>query len=380
DDTLFNNQKNEETGLGRIEYSGAFLKGAINLQSLYETGAGQEQKQSFTYVEVPAGQGVYYWIDYNNDGVQQANEFQVGVYPDQKKFIRILTPTNEYVRVNYVTFNQSISLDPALYFGLKVTGFKKFVSRISDQGSLQITNRLTNTSGLQAINPFLSTLRDDRIINAGTSLSNTLFFNRNNTHYGLEYTYLHNSSKQLLTYGVEGMSNSQHTGKFRWNVNQNFSANLSTSAGLRGYASALSDGRTYAVRSENVAPALTWLYRGTIRITGTIQYEKRNNEQQYGGEKATIQRGDLEFKYSKPISGIFSIKAGYAGITYDGLTTAPVAFTMLDALTPGANYLWSANWDRRIGKGIELSIEYQGRKPGTGTTVHTGQMTVRAIL
>ena len=381
DDTLFNNQKGEETGLGRLEYTGTLLRGAVQLQTLYETGAGQEQKRTFTYVEVPAGQGIYTWVDYNSNGVQEANEFEIALYPDQKKFIRIFTPTNEYVRVNYVTFNQSLSLEPSAYFGpAALKGWKKFVGRFSDQGSLQITNRLTNTSGTEAINPFIPALRDDRIIIAATSLSNTAFFNRSSTAYGLDYTYLHNTSKQLLTYGVEGLSNTQHTGRLRWNITPSFSTNIYARTGLRSYESALSDGRTYAVHSNSGEPSLAWMHRGILRITGTFRYEDRRNEELYGGEHAIIQRVDLEFRYSRPVSGVLVLRGSYAGITYDGLTTSPVAFTILDALQPGANFLWYANWDRRVSKGIELSLEYEGRKPGIGSVVHTGRMTVRAIL
>ena len=381
DDTLFNNQRNEETGLGRIEYNGNLLRGALLLQTLYETGAGQEQKRTYTYVEVPAGQGVYTWVDYNGDGVQEANEFEIAVYPDQKKFIRVFTPTNEYVRVNYCTFNQSITIDPAIYYGAaKLKGWKALLARISDVGSLQITNRLTNTSTAEAINPFIPALRDDRIILANTSLSNTAYFNRSGAAWGTDYTYQHNTGKQLLTYGVEGQTNVLHTARLRWNITPAFSTNIYVRNGLRAYESALSDGRTYAVHSNSGEPSLSWLHRGVLRITATLRYEDRKNKIAYGGEHATIQRTDLEMRYSKAGSGVILLRAGYAGITYDGLTAAPVAFTILDALQPGANFLWYANWDKRLSKGIELALEYEGRKPGTGAAVHTGRMTVRAIL
>ncbi len=382
DDTLYSNQRGEETGLGRAEYSSNLLHGALQLQTLYETGAGQEQKRSYTYVEVPAGQGVYTWVDYNGDGVQQPNEFEIAVYPDQKKFIRIFTPTNEYVRVNYVNFNQSISLEPSLLFNAGTTkAWQKFVSRFSDQGSLQITNRLTGVPAGEAINPFIPALRDDRIIIAATSLSNTAFFNRSSTVWGLDYAYVRNTSKQLLTYGVEGLTNSQHTGHARWNLTSTLTANVYGRAALRGYESALlTDGRTYALHNNSIEPSLSWLHRGTLRIASTYRYEDRKNEEGYGGEHATIQRVDLECRYSQPVSGVLQVRGSYVGITYDGLTSTPVAFSILDALQPGTNYLWYFSWDRRVSKGIELGIEYEGRQPASGQTVHTGRMSVRAIL
>jgi hypothetical protein len=381
DDTLFSNQRGEETGLGRVEYTGSMAHGAVQLQTLYETGGGQEQKRSYTYVEVPAGQGVYTWVDYNNDGVQQPNEFEIALYPDQKKFIRVFTPTNEYVRVNYVNFNQSLSFDPSLLFNPAISRrWQKFVARFSDQGSLQISNRLTGVSTAEAINPFIAALRDDRIIIAATSLSNTVFFNRSSTVWGLEYTYLHNTSKQLLTYGVEGLGNRQHSTRLRWNFTPAFTVNLLALQSLRGYESSLSDGRTYAVHGRAAEPSLSWLHRAVFRITGSYRYEQRGNEEQYGGEQAQIQRMSLEARYSKPGSGVLQARMSYADIRYDGVVNAPVAFTMLDALQPGANYLWNLSWDRRVGKGIEISLEYDGRKPGEGAVVHTGRMSVRAVL
>ena len=382
DDTTFNSQKAEQTLLGRFEYTGNLLKNVIQVQTLYEFGAGQEQRRSYTYVEVPAGQGIYYWIDYNGDGVQQSNEFEIALYPDQKKFIRIITPTNEYVRVNYVNYNQSIVIEPSNFWnGRPVHRWQKLVGRFSDQASLQIGNRLLSDQGIDAYNPFISTLRNENIIITATSLSNTLYYNRTNAGWGIDYNYLHTNTKQLLTYGVEGSSITQHTAKLRLNLTSSFTFNATGKKGLRGYQSALSDGRTYSIHSYNAEPALTWILRGALRITGSYHFDDKQNEVSYGNEHATVHRVELDMRYSKPVTGAISIRGSYAQIAYNGLNaTSSIAYTMLEALQPGANYQWYANWERRVGSGIEISLEYEGRKSGENDIIHTGRLSIRAIL
>jgi hypothetical protein len=53
---------------------------------------------------------------------------------------------------------------------------------------------------------------------------------------------------------------------------------------------------------------------------------------------------------------------------------------ILDGLLPGKNYLWSLDITKKLGGNLELGIQYEGRKPGEGPTVHTGRASLRAIL
>lgn len=381
DDSFQNNLKPEETLLGRLEYSANALRQAVSLNTMYEFGSGQEQKRAYTFVEVPAGQGLYTWIDYNNDGVQQANEFEVALYPDQKKFIKVYTPTNEYIRINYLNLNFSLQLEPERLWRIKPsTGIRSFLSRFSSQTALQVSNRLLAAEGLNAYNPFLKPQNDTSIILTNNALSTTVFFNRNHNRWGMDYNLLLNNSKQLLIYGVEGSQNRQHLLKIRWNFSTPFTAILNAKTGSRSYQSALQDNRSYFVHNWSGEPSLTWLWRSAFRLTASLRYEERENRKQFGGESASIQSFLLEMRYSNPASGAIQLRGQYSGIDFSGNPNDPVAFIMLDALQNGKNFLWLVNWERRVGKGIELSLEYEGRKPGNGDVIHTGRMTVRAIL
>ncbi len=371
-----------ENVLGRVEYNGTIAKGFLVPSLLYEVGSGQEQKRIYTYVEVPAGQGIYMWNDYNKDGVQQANEFELALYPDQKKYIRLITPTNEYTKVNYVILNHSLQLNPENLWvsNGKKKGWQRFVSRFSDQLSLQINNRVLATAGFSAFNPFAGNVQDTNIIANLTSISNTFFYNRSSAVWGGEYTTAYNAGKTLLTYGLEGNNLLRHAVKLRWTFLRSLTGNLAAQTGERSYRSSLNDGRSYLVRQNNLEPSLTWILRSAFRLTGGYKYDDRRNSPEYGGELALIQSANLDARLTTKTLGTIQSRATYANIRYSGAPNTSLSFVMLDALQNGSNWLWYLNWERRLSKGIELSLEYEGRKPGDNPVVHTGRMSIRAIL
>jgi hypothetical protein len=381
DDSTFTTQKPEESLLGRLEYNGNILGGLITVNTMYEFGSGQEQKRAYTYVEVPAGQGIYTWNDYNGDGVQQANEFEVALYADQKRFIRVFTPTNEYVKVNYINYNQALSIEPAnLFRSGDIKNWQKFVARFSDQLSIQVGNRLLSTAGYKVYNPFLKAEDDASIIFTNNAIANTFFFNRTSSRWGLDYNYLANNGKQLLNFGVESNTSAQHTGRLRWNLSKSFTFIHAQKIGYRAFSSPFTDNRSYHVDNWSSEPSLTWLNRSVLRITLSYRHEERKNQELLGGQFAKIQTIDLNLRISRPSTGAIQLKGAYSNIYYDGTNNTSVSFIMLDALQKGSNYLWGMTWDRRVGKGIEMSLEYEGRLPGNNPVIHTGRMSLRAIL
>jgi hypothetical protein len=61
-------------------------------------------RKEFTYLEVPVGQGVFTWNDYNSNGIQELQEFEVAPFIDQAKYIRV--PNRVFVK--HIKLNFSI--------------------------------------------------------------------------------------------------------------------------------------------------------------------------------------------------------------------------------------------------------------------------------
>jgi len=285
------------------------------------------------------------------------------------------------VKVNNLSINQSINFDPANLFDPKnKTFFANSVKRISNQFAVQLLSKILNSEGISGFDPLRKDFADTAILLRNISLNNTFYFNRSSSKWGLDYNYLNNSTKQLLTYGLATNENIQQLLKTRFAISKSLNSNLIGKLGHRSNFSGVSDGNSFFQRYWSVEPALIWINRSIIRITTSLRHEERKNEAQYGGEFAQIQSANIEARYSQTAAGIVQLRFTFSQIKYNGLATAPVAYTMLDGLKNGNNILWYINWQRRVGKGIELLIEYEGRKAADQKVVNTGRMSLRAVL
>src|SRR5699024_7368725 len=82
----------------RIRYSQFLFNRFLTWQTTYETNSGILPQQEFTYVEVDPGKGDYRWIDYNGDGIQDIDEFELATFPDEARFIRVLLPNQIFMK------------------------------------------------------------------------------------------------------------------------------------------------------------------------------------------------------------------------------------------------------------------------------------------
>ena len=88
-----------------------------------------------------------------------------------------------------------------------------------------------------------------------------------------------------------------------------------------------------------------------------------------------------EFRYNILSSSTINLRFQMSDISYkNGTVNSPVAFIMLDALLPGQNFIWNLDITKRLANNIEISVQYDGRKPGTGKVIHTGRAGVRALF
>ncbi len=374
------NQKQDRTILGRLEYVMTEWNGLLAGNILYEVGAGQEQKRDFSYLQVPVGTGQYVWVDYNNDGVQQLNEFELSAFPDQANFIRVYTPTNEYIKANYITLNYSFNVNPkAIMKSSHLKGMKKFISDFNLKTSLQV-NKKSIAQGDFEFNPFKYNVNDTALITLNTVWLNTVSFNRFSSKWGIDFSNLRNNGQSLLTYGIESQKLNNWTIKGRWNINRSLLINLNGIKELNALYTPQYENRNYQLDIYSIESRIVYIKGSFFRLSAGYKFENKNDLPLYGGEKSKSNSFNLETKYNILQKSSITSTFTFNNINFDFPTNTTVSYIMLDGLLPGKNYLWSLSFSKRLINNLELSIQYDGRKPASSRTVHVGRASITALF
>lgn len=369
----------ENTLLGRIEYRLSAWKNAVSLNTFYESGSGLELRREFLYIQVNDGQGVYTWIDYNNDGVKDLNEFEIAQFVDQASYIRVFTPSNDFVKVFSNEFNQSIQLRPQRIWGKK-KGVLKFLTRFSDQARFRIQRKTNYFEGVNAFNPFVTQINDTNLISTNSNVRNTIFFNRTNSIFGADYTFQDTRSKTLLANGFDSRTNRFHEVKVRWNIKRKFTIEVLSGRGSRSTNADFTSGRNFNIDIVSLEPRLIYQPNTIFRISLEARGSEKRNAPDLGGELSTIMEMGSTFKLNQREKGSVQGNFKAINIRYNGEQNSALGFEMLEGLRPGLNFTWNVGYQRSISRNLQLSIQYQGRKSEDNRTIHSGGMEVRALF
>jgi hypothetical protein len=382
--------KPQQTWLGRIDYTLTAWKNALNFTNGYELGAGQSPKVEFNYLRVNPGEGQYSWVDRNRDSILQIDEMEIAVFRDQASFVRIAVPTTQYIRTDNVLLNQNLRFEPRILWGLSKKKWQKGLSRISTQSTLQINRRsIGGARGVSPWNPFQLNIVDTALVTLNTSMRNVFFFNRANPVWDLSLAQGDNRSQVALTTGFERRRTSDWTVHARANLNRRWSLEADAVQGLRNSDNQAFDTRDFSIGTREYGPKLSWLPNRSFRIVLDVnRMESRNRIG--AGEKADQNHWNMELTWNpaskennRGFRAATSLRAKFtlADIRYTGKPNTAVAFTMLEGLQNGQNLLWSLILDRQLSKNMQMNLNYEGRRTGTGNRlVHVGRAQVRALF
>nr|WP_233586631.1 hypothetical protein [Formosa maritima] len=368
--------ENENSLNSRIQYSQRFVKQFFLWNTVYETNSGTLPQQDFTFVEVEPGQGNYTWIDYNGNGIQELEEFEIAQFQDQGKYIRVLLPNQVFIKTHQNRLSQTLTINPQQWSN-EVSGLKKGLSHFYNQTSYIVDRKNKREGNDINLNPFKSD--PDTELGLQLNFRNVLFFNRGKQHYTTSYTFLKNDTRNILTVGyienslISHLLHFNHKFALNWLINFQISLN-NTESISENFAS-----KNYNIDDVNVNPKLSYLLNDFTRFDIFYQYTSKKNTI---GSLETLKQQNYGLSFSFANFQKMSIigEFNYFSNDFVGDSNTPVAYQMMEGLQPGKNYTWSLLAQKKITSFLDLNLNYLGRKSETSKVIHTGSIQLKAYF
>jgi len=383
--TVFVNYRNlkfEDTSIqsepslnSRVLYNDRYWNQLLQVTSAYETSSGTIAQQEFTYIKVDPGQGVYRWNDYNGNGIQELQEFEVAPFPDQAVYVRVYLPNQVYIATHQNKFSQSVTFNPNQW--QNEGGFKKLLSYFYNQSSYLIDRKIKRNADNFDLNPFSNS--QENLLGLNSAFRNSLFYNRGKQNHSVTYTYLNNRTKTLLSVGSQDNKILSHQLQYAHLIQKTWLLSMLAQTGKSATASENYASKDYAINSYQLGPKLSYIF--SRNASWDVFYEYDNKQNNIGAlETLHQQRMGTSFSYASQkqftASGEFSLYKN----DFNGSQTTAAAYQMLEGLQAGQNVTWRLLLQKNLTQFLDINVNYQGRNSETSKTIHTGSVQLRAYF
>ena len=367
--------ENQKALNSRIQYNHRFFNNFITLGTRYETSSGNVAQQDFVYVEVEPGQGYYTWIDYNDNGIQEFDEFEIAEFQDQANFLRLPLPNLQFLATQSAKINQSITLNASQWSTKK--GLKKVLSHFYNQFFLSSNNELKRTRNSFNLNPF--NVNRAQQISVNFNFKNSLYFNRGLQNFSTTYTFANADNKQQYSIGSQETETSYQQLDFQHKLGKFWLVDLQGKLSENNLETENFNNRNYQINSYAFQPKISYVLNNDNRFSAFYHVkDKKNNLAEF--ELLKQQKIGIEYFYSGKSTTQFNANFTTFFNDFDGNPNSPVGYQMLEGLQEGTNYTWTFLWSKKLNSYLNLNLNYKGRKSLNSKTIHTGSINLKAIF
>ena len=366
----------QKTLNSRLFFGQKFVQNLVQWQTVYETSSGRLPQQEFTYVAVEPGQGSFVWFDYNNNGIQELEEFEVAQFQDQAAYIRVLLPNQVYIRTHQNRLSQTLTFDPIQWRGSS-DKTKSFWSHFYNQTTFLIDRKQRNEGQNISLNPFQSNFEDQLALQS--NFRNQLFFNRGKQYYTVSYIFSGSELQNVLSFGTIAQKGYAHQLNFTHKIQQQWLLNLQANFDNNKSESENYSSKNFDLDEFSLYPKISYLLDDNKRFDVFYQFQNLDNLIR-AKEQLKQHKLGVSAMMTQNQKASVSAEFNYFSNIFQGDANTPVAYQMMEGLQPGTNFTWSLIAQKKLTKYLDLNLNYFGRKSENSRTIHTGTIQLKAFF
>lgn len=374
------NQETIDQLQGRFSTTNHLFDNHVRNNISMAISSGRELEREFIYVAVNTGEGTHTWRDENEDGVQDLNEFYLAINPDEREYIKLFTPTDQYITAFRNQFVHTLDISMPRSWK-KQSGIRKMLSRVSYLINFNLDNKTSSTALAKRLNPYAAFQEDEQIVSRRNRSRYTVFYNRTAAGLGLQMAYEALERRQLNINGFEAQNEQTLLGQLRLSFGEMYNVRIGGKQATVINNSDFLASRNFELNTLEVDPSLTWQPNRQFRLIATYEWSKKENIAPEGqGENVRASTWKGELTYSRLQKGNLTTRLSLINNRFEGEANTFLGYTLLNGLQPGQNLVVNMNWQQQLLDGLQMTLQYFGRKSGSDRMVHTGTFQLTAFF
>ena len=209
------------------------------------------------------------------------------------------------------------------------------------------------------------------------NLKNSLYFNKGEQYYSTTYNFIKNKSKNTLSFGFVVNDILSHQLNFNHKLNSILISSLILFENKKS-SSENFENKNYSFDNYTFKPKLSYFFNSSNKFE--VSYHLKEIENIIGNNEKLNQN---KFGVSTTISNNkknLSIlgEINYFKNNFVGNTNSVISYIMMEGLQKGKNITWSLNLQKNLTKYLDLNLNYFARKSELSTTIHNGNIQLKA--
>lgn len=349
---------------------------AFSVQLSHEVNTESRALLDETYLEVGPELGQYVWIDLNNDGVRQVDEFFPETTPNEGTYIKQFRPSEEVFPIVSVDSRVNWLIDPVHWFPGNAV-----LSQIRYRGSLDLReqNRTQTPSDIYLLR-WSAFQNDSTTVNGRIRLTNHIDLFQRSSSWSMRLSSDVSRGKMQQVLGPETSTQHRYGMMSEYRFERVALVGMEAENAGRSVESRDASFRNMDIDGWMIAPYVrfwpTSAWQGHIRLS----LQQKRDEAPAEPIDASAVRVKVESTARLWTSWNVFSGVEFRSITLSGNPSPLSEFELTEGAGIGRSVYWTMNVNVATSQQVRASLQYDGRTRQRGAPIQTVRMTMTAVF
>ena len=370
-------QRSDESFVVRL--NGRWSPGTqgTNITWLYQAQTERSATLQEIYIRTGQERGEYVWVDENDDGVIQLEEFLPETTADEGLYIRTFLPSDSLEAITSVRGRLRLEFRPPDPSRGKKSALSSFLGGLNSVTVIDFEEKSRDPDRDNLYLLRLSTFRTTNFtLNGRLRLRQEIGLFRNNRAFDLNLTAQTTRSLTELAAGEEQRESAFGRVSIRLSMSNVWTLRILFDQNLDLLQSASFASRNYDILTTLLTPTVTWnvIQPLQLSVSSTLSQKRERNSQ----GTATIIRVPIDARYRIGSRLDVSSRFEISSVTLSESFLGRIGFEMTDGRGSGTSYLWRLAVQSNLSDILTATVSYDGRAPENRPVIHTARFQLSA--